>query len=378
MHVSLPALRGTQAPALDELVVVGPDPGRLLRIAQVAPVAQSVPPVRSGSIEATTALLVDGLVSRGHDVTLFATASSVTKAKLHAIYQRGYNEDPSMWPWELCELFNLAAAVERASSFDVIHYQAEYSPMSLAYSRLSPTPVLQTLHHAPSAPEVALWSRYGDAPFVAVSSEQARLLAGLCVVAVIPHAVDTAAFAFRPVPDDYLLFLGRFSEGKGVLQAIEVARRRGTRLILAAAENEYYRDVVAPLVDQHQIVYVGEVGHAAKATLLGGARALLYPVQAGEPFGLVMAEAMCCGTPVAALNRGAVREIVDEGTTGRVFDSLDALVEGLPGVMALDRAQVRSRAVARFSPDRMVDAYVGVYSRLVAARAGHAAQKNLR
>ena len=367
MRVSLPALRGTEGPALDELA--GPDRGRPLRIAQVAPVAQSVPPARSGSIETTTALLVDGLVSRGHDVTLFATASSVTKAKLHAVFARGYCEDASIWPWELCELFNLAAAVERSASFDVIHYQAEYYPMSLAYSRLSPTPVLQTLHHSPTAPEIALWSRYEDAPFVAVSSEQARLLAGLRVVAVIPHAVDTVAFAFRPVPDDYLLFLGRFSEGKGVLQAIEVAGRAGTRLILAAAENEYYRDVVAPLVDQHQIVYVGEVGHADKATLLGGARALLYPVQTGEPFGLVLAEAMSCGTPVAALNRGAVREIVDEGTTGRVFDSLDALVDGLPGVMALDRAQVRSRAVDRFSSDRMVDAYVGVYSRLVAARA---------
>jgi glycosyltransferase involved in cell wall biosynthesis len=376
VRVSLSALHGTEGPALDDCV--GPDPGRPLRIAQVAPVAQSVPPARSGSIETTTALLVDGLVSRGHDVTLFATASSVTKARLHAVFARGYCEDTSIWPWELCELFNLAAAVERSASFDVIHYQAEYYPMSLAYSRLSPTPVLQTLHHSPTAPEIALWSRYGDAPFVAVSSEQARLLAGLRVVAVIPHAVDTAAFAFRPVPGDYLLFLGRFSEGKGVLHAIEVARRTGTRLILAAAENEYYRDVVAPLVDQQQIVYVGEVGHAAKSTLLGGARALLYPVQAGEPFGLVMAEAMSCGTPVAALNRGAVREIVDEGTTGHVFDSLDALVEGLPGVMALDRARVRSRAVARFSPDRMVDAYVGVYSRLVAARAGHAAQKSLR
>ena len=371
--MSLPVLRGTEGPALDE--IAGPDPGRPLRIAQVAPVAQSIPPGRSGSIETTTALLVDGLVSRGHDVSLFATASSVTKAKLHAVFTRGYSEDTSIWPWELCELFNLAAAVERSASFDVIHYQAEYYPMSLAYSRLSPTPMLQTLHHSPTAPEIALWSRYGEAPFVAVSNEQARLLAGLRVVAVIHHAVDTAAFAFCPVPHDYLLFLGRFSEGKGVLQAIEAARRTGTRLILAAAENEYYRDVVAPHVDQHQIVYVGEVSHAAAATLLGGARALLYPVQAGEPFGLVMAEAMSCGTPVAALDRGAVHEIVDEGTTGRVFDSLDALVEGLPGVMALDRAQVRARAVDRFSPDRMVDAYLGVYSGLVAARTGQVARR---
>jgi glycosyltransferase involved in cell wall biosynthesis len=341
-----------------------------LRIAQVAPVATSVPPVRSGSIETMTALLTDGLVSRGHDVTLFATGTSVTKARLHAIFAQGYHEDPAMWPWELCELFNVAAAVERADSFDVIHYQSEYFPMSLAYTRLSSSPILQTLHHSPMATEVALWARYPDAPFVAVSAEQARLLSGLNVVATIHHAVDTTTFLFRPDPEDYLLFLGRFTEGKGVLQAIDVARRTGMRLLLAAAENDYYRDRVAPLVDGRQIVYVGEVDQVAKVPLLGGARALLYPVQSGEPFGLVLAEAMACGTPVAALDCGAVGEIVDDRATGCVFTSLDALVEGLPRVLALDRSQVRARAVERFGVDRMVDAYVDVYSRLVATSGG--------
>jgi glycosyltransferase involved in cell wall biosynthesis len=324
-----------------------------------------VPPPKSGSIETMTALLVDGLVSRGHQVTLFAPGSSVTRARLHAVFPRGYCEDTSLWPWELCELFNLAAAVERANDFDIIHYQAEYAPISLALSRLSTVPLVQTLHHAPAAPEVALWARYPDAPFVAISTAQAGLMPGLNVVAVIPHAVDTQALQFRAVPDDYLLFLGRFSEAKGVLQAIEVARRSGFRLLLAAAENEYYRDVVAPHVDQHSIAFVGEVGMAEKTALLGGARALLYPVQAGEPFGLVMAEAMACGTPVAALDRGAVREVVDDGTTGGVFESLDALVDGLPSVLALDRTHVRKRAVERFSPDRMVDAYTELYTRLV-------------
>jgi glycosyltransferase involved in cell wall biosynthesis len=374
--VTSPGNRERRGPALHELP--GADFGRPLRIAQVAPVAQSVPPVKSGSIETTTNLLVDGLVSRGHDVTLFATGSSNTKARLHAIFDRGYCEDTSMWPWELCELFNLAAAVEQGADFDVIHYQAEYSPMSLAFTRLSATPVLQTLHHSPTAPEIALWSRYRDAPFVAVSHDQARALAGLNVLAVIPHAIDTAAYPFRSTPDDYLLFLGRFSEGKGVLQAIEVARRTGSRLLLAAAENEYYCEVVAPLVDQMQIVYAGEVGHREKTALLGGARALLYPVQSGEPFGLVMAEAMVCGTPVAALDRGAVREVVDEGTTGCVFDSLDALVEGLPSVFALDRALVRARALERFDADRMVAAYLGVYARLAASRLRHATQEGRR
>ena len=338
---------------------------RPLRIAQVAPVSTSVPPVRSGSIETMTSLLTEGLVRRGHDVTLFATGTSRTAAKLHAIYRQGYAEDESLWPWELCELFNLAAAVEQASSFDIIHHQAEYYPMSLAYSRVSPAPILQTLHHSPAPSEVALWSRYPEAPFVAVSDAQRRLLPGLNVVATVHHAIDTDAFAFRADPEDYLLFLGRFTEGKGVLQAIEAARRVGMRLVLAAADNEYYRAAVAPHVDERTVQYVGEVDRAAAVSLLGGARALLYPVQEGEPFGLVLTEAMSCGTPVAALDRGAVREIVEEGITGDVFDSLDALVCGLPRVLALDRRQVRARAVERFGVDRMVDAYVDVYQAVI-------------
>lgn len=343
---------------------------RPLRIAEVAPVATSIPPPRSGSIETMTAMLTDGLVRRGHDVTLFATASSTTTAKLHAIYPRGYAEDDALWPWELCELFNLAAAVEQAGSFDIIHCQAEYSPLALAYARVSPTPIVQTLHHSPTAPEVAHWSRYADAPFVAVSDEQKQLLSGLNVVATIHHAVDTEVFAFSPDPDDYLLFLGRFTEGKGVVPAIQAARRIGMRLILAAAENDYYREAVAPLVDRHDIVYVGEVDRGGAARLLAGARALLYPVGTGEPFGLVLAEAASCGTPVAALDCGAVREIVEDGLTGGVFADLDELVAGMPRVLGLDRAAIRARAVRRFGVDRMVDAYVDVYSRLAASHRG--------
>ena len=339
-----------------------------MRIAVVGPVAQSIPPTRSGSVEAVTALLTDGLVAKGHEVTLFATGSSSTTARLHATFPLGYHEDTSLWPWELCELLNLAAAIERAAAFDVIHYQAEYAPISLAFTRLSPIPVLLTLHHAPTPPEVALWSRYPEAPFVAISAAQEQLLAGLNVVGTIHHAVDTTTFVLRTEPDDYLIFLGRFTEGKGVVQAIEVARRSGLRLMLAAAENDYYRSVVAPLVDGQRVVYAGEVDLAAKVSLLGGARALLYPVQSSEPFGLVMAEAMACGTPVAALGKGAAVELVDDGVTGGIFDSLNALVDGLPRVLALDRNGVRGRAVERFGPDRMVDAHIEVYSRLVTER----------
>ena len=340
---------------------------RRLRIAEVGPVATSIPPPRSSSVELVTALLTEGLVARGHDVTLFATGTSRTSARLHATFARGYGEDPSLWPWELCEMFNLAAAVEQASAFDIIHYQAMYAPMSLAFSRLSPAPLVQTIHHAPSAPEVDLWRRYADAPFVAISHAQSQMLGGLNIVGTVPHGIDAGAFVFRAQPDDYLLFLGRFTQGKGVLDAIEAARRAGMRLLLAAAENDYYREAVAPLVDGRNVVYAGEVDHAGKVALLGGARALVYPVQAGEPFGLVLPEAMLCGTPVAALRRGAVEELVVDGVTGGVFDTLDLLVSGLPRVLALDRARVRDTAASQFSVDRMVDAYVEVFTRLVAA-----------
>ena len=344
--------------------------GSRLRIAHIAPVATTIPPKKSGSVELMTSLLTEGLVARGHDVTLFATGDSTTKATLHATYPQGYWHDLNMWPWELYEMLNLAAAVEKASDFDIIHYEAAYYPMSLAFARLCPTPIVQTLHHSPSAAEVALWSRYPEAPFIAISNEQARLLKGLNVVDVVLHGIDVDTFTFREKPDDYLLFLGRFTEGKGVLQAIEIAKRVGMRLILAASEDDYYRNHVAPHVDGRNIVYFGEADYPAKVKLYGGARALLYPIQAREPFGLVLAEAMACGTPVAALDRGAVREVVDDGVTGIVFDDLEQMANELPRVFNLERARVRGRAVERFGTDRMVDEYVSAYRRLIAAHHG--------
>jgi glycosyltransferase involved in cell wall biosynthesis len=341
-----------------------------LRIAHIAPVATTIPPPKSGSVEMMTSLLTEGLVAHGHDVTLFATGDSTTTAHLHATYPHGYWHDLNMWPWELYEMLNLAAAVERAADFDIIHYEAAYYPMSLAFVRLSPIPIVQTLHHSPTVEEVKLWSRYPEAPFVAISNEQARLLDGLNVIGTVLHGIDTDSFTLRDQPDDYLLFLGRFTEGKGVLQAIEIAKRVGMRLILAAAEDDYYRQHVAPHVDGRHIVYAGEADHAAKDKLYGGARALLYPIQAREPFGLVLAEAMACGTPVAALDRGAVREIVDDGMTGVVFGDLEQMVNDLSRVFDLDRRRVRERAVARFGIARMVDEYIRVYRQLLSSARG--------
>lgn len=339
-----------------------------LRIAHVAPVATSIPPPKSGSVQTMTSLLTEGLVAAGHDVTLFAPGDSTTAAKLHATFPRGYWHDETMWPWEMYELLNLTAAIERASQFDIIHYEAGYYPMSLAFTRLCPTPVSQTIHHAPSPSEVALWTQYPEAPFVAISREQARLLEGLNVAAVVPHGIDTSRFTFSPAAGDYLLFLGRFTPGKGPVQAIELARKLNMRLLLAAAKEQYYREAIEPLVDGTQIVYAGEVDFAEKIRLYGGARALIYPVQAGEPFGLVLIEAMACGTPVAALDRGAVVEIVDDGVTGGVFADMEAMARGLERVLALDRARVRAHAVERFGVQPMVNGYVDAFRRIIKGR----------
>ena len=336
-----------------------------MKIAHVAPVATTIPPPKSGSVETMTSLLTEGLVAQGHDVTLFATADSTTTARLAAIYPHGYWHDENMWPWELYEMLNLAAAVERAAEFDIIHYEAAYYPMSLAFTRLSPTPIVQTLHHSPTSAEVALWARYPEAPFVAISKEQATLLTGANVVDTVLHGIDTDNFTFNETPDDYLLFLGRFTEGKGVLQAIEVAKRAGMKLLLAAAEDDYYREKIAPHVDGKQIVYYGEADFDAKVRLFGHARALLYPIQAREPFGLVLAEAMACGTPVVALDKGAVREVVDEGVTGLVVETLDDMVATLATVFAFDRRKIRERAVERFGAERMVNEYIGVYEKVL-------------
>ena len=339
-----------------------------MKIAHVAPVATTIPPPKSGSVETMTSLLTEGLIAHGHDVTLFATGDSKTSAKLAAIYTHGYWHDENMWPWELYEMLNLAAAVERAREFDIIHYEAAYYPMSLAFTRLSPTPIVQTLHHSPSRAEVALWARYPEAPFVAISKEQKLLLEGANVVGTVLHGIDTDSFTFRQTPDDYLLFLGRFTKGKGVLQAIEVAKRLRMKLVLAAAEDDYYRQEIAPHVDGTQIIYYGEADFAAKIRLFGGARALVYPVQAREPFGLVLAEAMACGTPVVALDLGAVREVVDEGVTGMIFSDLGEMVDNLPKVFSLDRRRVRERAVERFGVERMVNEYIAVYERILRSK----------
>lgn len=338
-----------------------------LRIAQVAPVATSIPAPRGGSVESITALLTEELVRRGHDVTLFATGNTKTSAKLIATFPHGYWQDQDMWPWEHYEMVNLAAACERAEEFDIIHYQAAYYPMSTAFSRLIRTPMVQSIHHQPPPEQVALWHYHAESNWVAISEYQRAALAGLNCVGVVPHGIDLDQFPFSDKTEDYLVFLGRFTYGKGVLQAIEVAKRIGMPLLMAAPENEYYHETIKQHVDGKLIQYLGELNQQEKTKLLGGANAMLYPMQLPEPFGLVLIEAMACGTPVAALNLGAVPEIVRDGVSGFASSTLDELVASLPDVMALPRAAVRNYVEHKFTVSTMTDGYEDVYERIVQA-----------
>jgi len=335
-----------------------------MRIAQIAPVATTIPPPKSGSVEMMTSLLTEGLVKRGHDVTLFATGDSTTKANLHATFPRGYWHDEEMYPWEFYEMVNLSAACERADDFDIIHYQAAYYPMSLAFNRFVKTPFVQTVHHYPYPSETNLWKRYPEANFVAISDCQAEALRGLNCVGTIYHGIETGSFTFNPKPDDYLLFFGRFMPEKGVLEAIEVARRLEIKLLLAAPDDPYYHEAIKPHVDGKLVEYIGEVDHAGRNQLLGGALAMLYPVQAAEPFGLVLVEAMACGTPVLALDKGAVSEIIINGVNGFRVEKLDEMVEIFPEVLKLDRAAIRAFAVERFDAGRMVEDYIRIYEQI--------------
>jgi glycosyltransferase involved in cell wall biosynthesis len=346
--------------------------GEPLRIAQVAPIARPVTPYSGGSIEQIVSLLTEELVARGHDVTLFATGYSDTSAKLEAIYPRGYDDDEDLWEWEFHELLHMAAAVERAQEFDLLHSHVYH--FGLPFTRLVQTPIVHTYHVLPDDDIVRAYSRYPEARLVAISAYQRRKLDGLPDLPVIHHGIDVARFPFSDSSGDYLLFLGRVTGDKGAVEAMHVAEKAGMPLLMAGPAGEDFRYVVEPLLGHHPVEYVGPVDIPTRNELLAGAGALLYPIKASETFGLVMVEAMACGTPVLAFDRGAVPEIVEPGVTGYVARDADSLVELVPSALTLDRARIREATQARFDHGRMVDEYLALYQQVVSRSRGLVAE----
>ena len=337
-----------------------------LRVAMLAPISWRVPPHHYGPWEQFVSLLTEGLVRRGVDVTLFATADSVTSAHLSACVPRGYSEDPSLDP-KVWESLHISALFERADEFDLIHNSFDFLP--LTYSGLVKTPVLTTIHGFSSQRIVAVYEKYDERGYYVAISEADRHKR-LHYVATIHHGIDMAAFEVRTTPGSYLLFFGRIHPDKGTVEAIDVAERAGLPLIIAGIiqDREYYERLVAPRLDGERVSYIGPVGPEARADLLGGARALLHLIDFEEPFGYSVVEAMACGTPVIANARGSMPEIIRHAEGGYLVQGLDEAVAAVHAAGEVDRLAVHASVEGRFDVERMVDEYLDVYRRIIAER----------
>jgi len=340
-----------------------------VKIAQVAPLYESVPPVLYGGTERVVAYLTDELVRRGHDVTLFASGDSRTAARLVAPTARALRLDRGAADVLSPHVLELARVFERADEFDVIHCHVDY--LAFPFGRLVRTPTLHTLHGRLDLPHLApLFRHFRDVPLVSISDAQRRPVHPLrpSWVATVHHGLPLERFPFSPRGGEYLAFLGRISPEKRVDLAIAAARRAGLPLKIAAkvdpADQAYFEREIRPLLDDPLVEFVGEIGDDRKPGFLGGALALLFPIDWPEPFGLVMIEAMACGTPVIARACGSVPEVVASGVTGFVVDTLDELVDAVKRVGNVDRAACRRHVEARFTVERMADAYEAIYRRL--------------
>jgi len=325
----------------------------------LAPIAWRTPPRHYGPWELFASLLTEGLVAAGHDVTLFATADSLTSARLVGTSPHGWNDDDRIEP-KVAEALHIAGAFEHASELDIIHNGFDFLP--LAFSGFVDTPVVTTIHGFSSPRIVPAYQRYAaTTSYVAISDADRH--PALPYAATIHHGIDTDAFAVHPAPGDHLLFFGRIHPDKGVAEAIEVAARAGRRLDIAGIihDQEYFDRHVAPHLDGERVRYLGPIDATARSATLGAAHALLHLIDFDEPFGYSVVEAMACGTPVIAHRRGSMPELIVDGVTGFLVDHRAQAVAAVDAAADLDRTAIRAAAVARFGRDTMVARYVEVY-----------------
>jgi glycosyltransferase involved in cell wall biosynthesis len=303
--------------------------------------------------------ITEGLVARGWDVTLFATRDSVTRAQLHAVVDKGYEEDPTVDP-KVAEYLHISEVFEHAGEFDVIH--SHYDFMALTYTRLVKTPVLTTIHGFSSPKIVPVYQKYSDGYYVSISN--ADRASGLNYLATVYNGIDLSLYPFQESGGDDLIFLGRIHPDKGVHLAIEVARLSSRRLIIAGIiqDEAYFQKQVQPHIDDQNVCYIGPVGAAGKNKLFAHGCALLHLNTIPERFGLVMAEANAAGVPVIAMDLGSCREVIKHGQTGFLVNNAIEAVEALERIPEIDRRACRNRVQQHFSIETMVDGYERVYS----------------
>jgi glycosyltransferase involved in cell wall biosynthesis len=338
-----------------------------MRIAQIAPLTESVPPRLYGGTERVVSYLTEELVRQGHDITLFASGDSLTTARLRACWPRALRLDTGLGDPQAPHVLMLETVFELADQFDMLHFHMDYFPFSL-FSRHH-TPFVNTLHGRLDPPELApIFERFRQVPVVSVSDAQRRPLPSANFVRTIHHGMPPDLLTPRPVKPAYLAFLGRISPEKSPERAIRIARRAGIPLKMAAkvdrVDETYYRERIRPLIDGRYIELIGEIGDTDKPDFLSGAIALLAPLDWPEPFGLAMIEAMACGTPVIAFNRGSVPEVVDHGLTGLIVQDEPGAVAAIPHAASLSRASIRCRFEERFSVARMTAQYLDLYATL--------------
>ena len=337
-----------------------------MRIAQVSPLFESVPPKYYGGTERVVSYLTEELVRQGHDVTLYASGDSVTRARLVAACRRSLRLDKSCVDQLAHHVLMLELLGKEAATYDVIHYHIDY--LHFPFSRRIRVPHVTTLHGRLDLPDlIPLYREFNDMPVVSISNAQREPLPRAHWVRTVYHGLPEDLYRFRPRPGTYLAFLGRISPEKRVDRAIAIASRIGIPLKIAAkvdaVDLEYFTTTIEPLLRGPQIEYVGEIGEGEKDELLGNAYALLFPIDWPEPFGLVMIESLACGTPVIAYRRGSVPEVLDDGATGFVVEGLDDAVRAAERVATLDRARCRRVFEERFTASRMAQDYVAVYER---------------
>ncbi|NLB88589.1 MAG: glycosyltransferase family 4 protein [Syntrophomonadaceae bacterium] len=334
-----------------------------MKVALLSPIAWRTPPRHYGPWERVVSLLCEGLVAKGIDVTLFATGDSTTSGKLKYICPAPYEEDKSMDP-KVWECLHIAYLFEQASDFDIIHNHFDFLP--LTYSRLVEVPVVTTIHGFSSSKILPVYREYNaDNYYVSISN--ADRSPELEYIATVYHGIDLKEFTFNDKIGDYLLYFGRIHEDKGTAEAIEIAKEYGMKLFMAGIiqDKNYYNQRIAPHVDNKDVIYLGSVGPAQRNELLSHAYALLHPIHFNEPFGLSVIEAMACGTPVVAFNKGSMPEVIVDNKTGFLVTNVKEACEKLDLIPTLKRSDCHEWVAHQFSQERMVSDYIKVYQRIL-------------
>ncbi len=341
-----------------------------MRIAQISPLFEAVPPKLYGGTERVVYSLTEELVAMGHDVTLFASGDSITSATLAPMRDQALRLDPTVKDWVATYYRMVELIYRRKDEFDILHFHIDYFPLQL-FSRQK-TPYLTTIHGRLDVPEfVETYGTFLESPFVSISDNQRLPIPNLNWARTVHHGMPPNILTPQDVKRDYVAFLGRISPEKGADRAIAIATKAGFKLKMAAkvdnADREYYEAKIKPLIDGNpNVEFIGEINDAQKPAFLSGAICTIFAIDWPEPFGLVMIESMACGTPVIAFNCGSVPEVMDDGLTGFIVNNIDEAVAALGKVKTLDRAKVRATFDTRFTARRMAEDYLSLYAELIA------------